>query len=70
MKILAKKGTLEDGTNFIKIDMTQFKNDVILNLFGESVKITVEHVNIAKFAMVNQWFLNGKKMISVSYTNK
>ena len=69
MNLQATSGKLQNGDKFIKIDTNQFESESIrLTLFGESVKINKD--TTANFARVTEWFLNGKKVISVSYSNK
>lgn len=72
MNIQAMSGKLENGDKFIKIDTRQLSGEafVMLKLFGESVKINLDNKEIAPFARVTEWFLNGTKVISVSYHNK
>ena len=68
MNLQAQKGTLENGDKFIKIDTTQFNGTVTLKLFGEDVTLTTRPE--AKHARITEWFLNGKKIVSVSYSNR
>ena len=68
MKLTASQGTLENGDKFIKIDTRQFEGTKTLALFGESVK--VERKDEAPYARVTEWYLNGTKKVSVSYSNK
>lgn len=72
MNLQATKGTLENANKdeYIKIDMRQLeegkKYDLVL--FGE--KVTLERSDVTPFAKIVKWYLNGKKVVSVGYTNK
>lgn len=69
MQLQAMSGKLENGNKFIKIDTNQLQTETVtLKLFDEMV--TIHKSEVANFARITEWFLNGRKVVSVSYSNK